>query len=212
MARFVGSDQIEVASPGTIAVNTRLSGGTLIAFSGATIDFFSATISGFAHGDTIDLAGLPFLGTTSATVTSTGTLSVDAGGASATLLFAGLNGHTAALAPDSDNAPSVTLACFAAGTRIITARGPVAAETLREGDRLRGIGGGKLPRYRQPASFRQSAWPDRAASGFCRAFGSDRLDRGDVWLCASASRWWYPDSCPRASRRAGRRNVRWCLA
>ncbi len=89
-------------------------------------------IGGFAPGDTIELTGLAatghgFAGTTLTLATSGGPVTLDlTGGISAGAI------RVANVAGGVD----ITLAapCFAAGTRILTERGPVAVEMLRAGD------------------------------------------------------------------------------
>jgi hypothetical protein len=98
-------------------------------------------------------------------------------------------GDTYAAAPGfglfADGSPNP--ACFAAGTRIETSRGPVAVESLRPGDQVRALlrearGGGFAPVVwtgrlpiacaRHPAP--QDVWPVRVAAG---AFGPGRPTR-----------------------------------
>jgi len=81
---------------------------------------------------------------------------------------------------------SITVACFAAGTRIATPRGDVRIEVLAAGDIVLTVGAGAMPikwlghrqidcrRHRNP----KSVWPVRVLAG---AFGAGRPSR-DLWL------------------------------
>ena len=105
-------------------------------------------VSGLVAGDTIELGGFTTLTAASlagTTITATGT----SGGAAATYLLTDVT-----LAPGSvlgtgvDTATGfafVTVACFAAGTRIVGAHGAVAVDRLRPGDLLRTAGGALRP-------------------------------------------------------------------
>jgi len=122
-------------------------GTTLVDFSGITLDpgaawtlrgtpaGFAGPISGFATGDTIELAGL----TGSISGFAGGTLSLQSSAGPLALAFAGnipAQGFTFA---NSSGGLDITLAppCFRAGTQIATDRGPVAVEHLQAGDRVR---------------------------------------------------------------------------
>ena len=81
---------------------------------------------------------------------------------------------------------SITVACFASGTRIATETGEVPVEWMRAGDRVRSAFGGSAPvvwighrtvdcrRHPRP----QSVWPVRVRAG---ALGDD-LPARDLWL------------------------------
>lgn len=83
--------------------------------------------------------------------------------------------------------PNPTLACFAAGTRIATPRGPVAVETLRVGDEVSTVLGGKAQAIiwvghrridcaKHPSP--RQVWPVRISAG---AFGAGQPSR-DLFL------------------------------
>lgn len=107
---------------------------------------FGASIAGFRSGDTIDLPGYAGVSVD----WSAGTLDVfSSGGALLAALsltgdYSGGNFFTAADA-GGGSAITTSLPCFAAGTRLETARGPVAVEDLRAGDRLLTRFGGEQP-------------------------------------------------------------------
>ena len=83
------------------------------------------TITGFAPGDTIEIAGTAetFAALGGGALTLSGGTTLD------------LPGVAHAVVADSGGNTFIT-ACFAEGTRIATARGPVAVEALREGERV----------------------------------------------------------------------------
>ena len=168
-------------------------GTVLLANAGA----FTGSISGFAKApggvtrDTIDLQGTavttidPYVGTTAG-----GTLTLEYNTSVVAQLFL-VGDYTTAhftFAPDSNGGYPGTdiftdhVACFAAGTRILTERGEVAVEDLHAGDRVRSlILGGYAPvrwiGHRQ-MDLRASpqARPVRIAAG---AFGAG-LPRRDL--------------------------------
>jgi autotransporter passenger strand-loop-strand repeat protein len=115
------------------------SGGMLTLASGATL---SATVSGFSAGNTIDLSGLAYATGGSATLSGSA-LSVSDGSATQAITVdpTGLTGTTFYLSSDGSGGTDVT-PCFAAGTRIGTARGDVAVEALRPGDLVHLVAGG----------------------------------------------------------------------
>jgi hypothetical protein len=92
------------------------------------------TIFGFTAGDTIQLAGIPYIAAQdSYTVISDGTLSIDANGDVYDLLIAG-----ATIGQDdfvlSNDLAITEVTCYAEGTRISTSRGAVEVEDLYIGD------------------------------------------------------------------------------
>jgi autotransporter passenger strand-loop-strand repeat protein len=150
--------------------------GTLEIDSGAVM---SATISGFAFGDTIDLTSLAPGATPSATIDTThDTVVVNGGSAAVTLQFAaGDIGDAFNVTSDSVLGTQLTvLPCFVAGTSIATARGEVPVESLTTEDRVRTRDGRLAPvRWlghrnvdcrRHPAP--RMVWPVRVRAG---AFG-----------------------------------------
>jgi hypothetical protein len=136
-------------------------------------------VTGFAAGDTIELTGV----TATETLYSGGVLTVAPG---TTLDLSGsFSGGDLRIANTADGA-DITIACFAEGTLIATARGPVAVERLAAGDRVRSGFGGTVPvvwlGHRRVACGRhgrpREVWPVRIAAG---AFGTGRPLR-DLWL------------------------------
>ncbi|MCB8876661.1 Hint domain-containing protein [Acidisoma silvae] len=147
----IGSS-LAVASATEIAGGTleltsggRLTGGVTFVGSGPGLLEISATtmpttvISGFGASDEIDLMTVAF--TSSGTVAlnaSTDVLTVTEGGSSYALQLAGdYTDTTFNLTPDTGSGTVigvVDVPCFAAGTHIMTKRGPVAVEDLTLGD------------------------------------------------------------------------------
>ncbi len=139
-----GTGHIDV--PGSLTIGPGV-GGTVDLRSNTTLDIAlgaggpidpgdTPPISGFANGDSIILQGVsadsPHY---SQTAPGIGTLTLDSAGtsvASLTLLGSYTDGQFA-LSSDSSGS-TVTLPCFAAGTRILTRRGEVNVEHLRLDD------------------------------------------------------------------------------
>ena len=143
---------------------------------------FGAQVLGFVAGDTFDFINADFVnGTYNSTTrvleitTLTGTTDIHLGGTlpySAPTFTRGSDGNTGFLIGTS------IVACFAAGTRILTDRGPVPVEALREGDRAV-TQSGRLRRIVWSGHRRidcrrhahpESLWPVRVRAG---AFGPD---------------------------------------
>ena len=161
----------------TSSVNTLiLTGG-----SGGTV---ANTISGLAAGDRIEIAGVTFDGGT----VSGSTLELTNGGNTAFTLtdigFAGGGVPQYTFGFDgTTNKSFIQIACFAAGSRILTASGEVAVEALRAGMLVPSLMHGRLMRvtwigHRQidcalhPRP--QEVWPIRVAA---HAFGPGRPHR-----------------------------------
>ena len=90
----------------------------------------SGLISGFAAGDVIDLAGLNETGKSY----SNGTLTLTGDASFALQLPGAFTTESFVLTPDISGGTDISLACFAAGTRLATKHGLVAVEDLRPGD------------------------------------------------------------------------------
>jgi hypothetical protein len=157
----VGNGGDEVVSSGGLAVSTTLSLGGMI-----------------------DLTYLPYITGGSASVTSTGLLTVSVGSEAYTeQLVGGYAGGQFQLGADGNVGTLITagpVKCFRAGTRILTEHGEVAVETLRVGDLVRTVLGGTAAPiiwighrdvdcagHPQPGKV----WPVRIAAG---AFGPGR--------------------------------------
>jgi hypothetical protein len=145
-----------------------------------------ATISGFSALDTIDITDIAATGSLAAGLGAHNVLDVTQnGGTIATIQldpaqdFTGQHFH-----PGSDGAAgiAITMACFAAGTRIATGAGEVAVERLSAGQMIRSAFGGVVPvvwighrrvdcrRHPRP----HDVWPVCIAAG---AFGAGRPAR-----------------------------------
>jgi autotransporter passenger strand-loop-strand repeat protein len=126
-------------------------GGILFDGAGAALTIsaglmLATPISGFAASDGIALASFSDSGAKTASL-SGDTLTLSNGGHSFTLSFSGLDAGTTfdVSAFDGGSGTLLTLACFAAGTRIMTPDGAVAVEALREGDLVTTVAGVALP-------------------------------------------------------------------
>jgi hypothetical protein len=94
-------------------------------------------VSGFAIGDSVDFQAIaPGL-----LVVTSGNGTTTIGGVVFSGSFGGGSASPAMLADDGSGGTLVTLACFAAGTRLLTDVGEVAVEALHVGDGLVGPGG-----------------------------------------------------------------------
>ncbi len=158
-----GTSLSAVISGGTLTVGSGgvASGGITFSGSGGVLDIsggaVAATIGGFSSGDTIDLATLSFsAGGTASLNATTDVLTVTEGGSSAHLQLAGdYASATFNLAADAASGTVLTVSgtiietsgipCFAAGTRIMTDRGPVPVEQLAVGDRVVTAEHGTMP-------------------------------------------------------------------
>jgi hypothetical protein len=148
---------------------------------------FTGDISGFQKGDKIDLVGAPVTSLSYAGTTSSGVLTV----MNNTTTVAALNllgnyttasfGHVT----DGGTGTNISVSCFAAGTRILTASGEVPVEVLRQGDLL-AVRGGQAPVVwigERHVNCRQhpnpsAVWPVRVAA---HAFGEGNPHR-TLWL------------------------------
>ncbi|MDB5394774.1 MAG: hypothetical protein JWM91_2280, partial [Rhodospirillales bacterium] len=138
VAGAVGADE-------TIAFNG--AGGTLALGSPGT---FAGTITGFDAGDRIDLTTLAFIdGGTAVLDGATDILTITDGTRTYTQQLAGnYTGDFFHLIDDGHGGSYVTedqVPCFCRGTRILTAKGEVAVEDLRVGDKVVTIAGEEKP-------------------------------------------------------------------
>ena len=190
---LTGSGFLQVTG-GTVTLGGSVSGAQGLGFDFSTPGELiieqpvqmAARITGFFAGDTIDVAGV-----------AADAFNYDGGGGTLSLLSAGTTVATLGLqsvfpvaglgvAPDGSGGTFVTIACFAAGSRIRTTRGDVPVEALRIGDRVHVVDGSTEPvtwighrsidcRW-HPAPHK--VWPVRIRAG---AFGTGRPVR-DLWL------------------------------
>jgi hypothetical protein len=137
------------------------------------VSAFAGTLTGFAKGNILDLAS-----TTATTATwSPGTLAIVTATGTIDLSIAGSyapNGFV--VQSDGLGGTEVELACFAAGTRILTPSGPSVVEALSPGDRvltmagecqpIRWVGRRKVDCRRHP--YPRAIWPVRIRA---HAFG-----------------------------------------
>jgi autotransporter passenger strand-loop-strand repeat protein len=162
-------------------------GGLLTIESGATV-----TDTTLLSGGTLDLAFLTYASGGSATINAQDVLTVSEGATSTPLQLAGsYSGEHFVVAPDTFTGTLVSLEagpapCFAAGTTIMTAAGPLPVERLAVGDRVVTATGTTQPirwlgtrdvdcrRHRKPLDV----WPVRIRPG---AFG-DGLPSRDLFL------------------------------
>jgi collagen type I/II/III/V/XI/XXIV/XXVII alpha len=101
----------------------------------------SGLISGFAAGDAIDITGLNETGK----FYSNGTLTLT-GDATVNLQLPGaFTAESFVLTPDGAGGTGISLACFAAGTRLATSRGLVPVEQLSPGDQVLAREAGMCP-------------------------------------------------------------------
>ncbi|MCB8874312.1 Hint domain-containing protein [Acidisoma silvae] len=174
---------------GTDAAGT----GTIAFAAGAqsTLQFdIAATpanaITGFAPGDTLDILGLSF-GDAGSVSYQDGVLTVSDGSQSTSLTLQTADGLSDfVLASDGNGGTDVTVACFVAGTRIMTPDGERAVEDLATGDSVLTADGDAMPviwigqrrvdcaRHPRP----ETVWPVRVEA---HAFGQG-LPARDLYL------------------------------
>jgi autotransporter passenger strand-loop-strand repeat protein len=179
-----------VSSGGTASGTVVNDGGTQVVSAGATA---SGTV--LLLGGAIDLPGLAYAGSGSAALDpTTDILTVTEGSFTYTQHLPGTyTGESFFTARDSGGGTLVTVEsapCYCRGTLILTDRGEVAVEGLRQGDRLLAHGGnGRMALFpivwighrsvdcrRHPKP--ELVWPVRIVAG---AFGRGR-PRRDLWL------------------------------
>ena len=176
---------------GTSVVNfgsVVFSPGAAWSISGTPGVFGAQAITGFSNGDRIDVQGI---GVAQSAIVSGSTVELFSGvGGGGSLLFtftnltgtAGVSLNPAQIGLSSDGAGGTFVACFAAGTRILTDAGEVPVEELRDGQLIYAMFGGALPvvwlgrrridcrRHLRP----HNVWPVRVRA---HAFGPDRPRR-----------------------------------
>ena len=144
----VGTGRIAVDAGATITMQATVGSGQTIAFSPTAhgvlndVSGFAGTITGFAKGNILDLASTAGTAATwspgtLAIATATGTIDLSIAGSYAPNDFI--------VQSDGLGGSEVELACFAAGTRILTPSGPVAVEALSPGDLVLTMAGERLP-------------------------------------------------------------------
>jgi autotransporter passenger strand-loop-strand repeat protein len=142
---------MELQSPkATLTGSLFFSGAAKVEFTAVTSPGFGdlAVISGFGAGDIIDETLLPATATLSTTISGGNTVETISGGTfPESFIFAGTTiGGKIHLAPDGGTGVELEyIACFRAGTRIATATGQVAVETLLAGDAIRTAAGELRP-------------------------------------------------------------------
>ncbi len=168
---LTNTSNISVASAGKLNVVGNMSGAGTISLAsfaladvhnlGGTVVFldgkdtlrletpatFTANLAGFQPGDKIDLPGLATttLGTYSGNASGGSLPVLNNGTAFATLTLVGnYVGATFSIGTDGQTGNQITVACYAAGTRILTAAGEIAVEALREGDEVVILSGGAM--------------------------------------------------------------------
>lgn len=144
----------------------------------------AGTLATISTNSTIALSGLTY----DTVIWTPGSLTMSGGSGTLTLATSGDFSHQTFVArPDPVSGTDiVTVACFAAGTRILTVRGPVTVEALSVGDRIALAGGETASavwigsrtldctRHHRPAEV----WPVRVQAG---AFGPGAPER-DLFL------------------------------
>jgi hypothetical protein len=125
--------------------HTGAAGGGNIGFDPGVLTFAAAdapanAIDNFLAGDSIVVTGFTATGHTYAG----DTLVLDSAGAPVDLVMPGLDAAKLQVTTAGGDT-TVSIACFAAGTRIATARGEVPVEQLRPGDRVRTVRGRLRP-------------------------------------------------------------------
>jgi hypothetical protein len=140
----VGTGEIAVETGATITMQATVAAGQTMAFSPTAhavlndVSAFAGTITGFAKGNILDLASTAATAATwspgtLAIVTATGTIDLSVAGSYAPNDFV--------VQSDGLGGSEVELACFAAGTRILTPCGRVAVEALSPGDHVLTLAG-----------------------------------------------------------------------
>jgi len=190
-----GTGAIVISNDGTAGIVNTVTAGQTIDFAGAGTLYlgdpsgFSGLISGFGGADVLSLYNLSYVAPGTADIVGSDTLQIVDGGITSDVQLAGDYSHAVFTVGSSDvgaTQVTVTIPCFAAGTRIATARGDIAVEELRVGDSVVLHHGGVHPvvwlghrridcaRHPRP----HDVWPVRVSAG---VFGGG-LPRRDLLL------------------------------
>jgi Hint domain len=109
----------------------------------------AGTVTGFSAGDTLLFSGLTYASSITATLAAGNILNLIEGGTTVATTdlnvgtsFHGDTFHVVSAASGAQTAVTLTVACFAEGTRIDTYLGERAVETLRAGDQVPTVLGG----------------------------------------------------------------------
>jgi len=152
-----GTGTVTIDTGSTLSVAGAVGSGETIAFGGtggtlslAAPGSFAGAITGFGAGDQIDLTSLAFVnGGTAVLDAATGMLTVTEGAGSFTRQLVGdFTGQFFHVANDGHGGTMITeddVPCYCRGTRISTADGEMAVETLGIGDRIVTADGEILP-------------------------------------------------------------------
>jgi hypothetical protein len=191
-----GSGTYDIGVGATLSVLTQTGAPTLPTFdftgSNATLmlsligsgPYSFGSVQGFVAGETIQFAANLAPQPTSVTYTSTGigtgtlVLSDSVGQEVNLTLLGSYQQSDFSLVQTSTNIVSLTIACFASGTRILTEAGEVPVETLKVGDRVVTVSGAAAPVQwigHRHVDCRSHARPDAVQPVRIRrdAFGAD---------------------------------------
>ncbi len=137
---LLGGAQVSFTSVANGAIDLTGTANTVVLGSSS----FGGTLSGLAIGDVLNFA--PGLTVTAAVFASGGVFAFN-GGTLVEIVATtdDLTGDNFNVTADNGTGAIVSIACFAAGTRILTARGEVAVEALQVGDLIRLASGGIAP-------------------------------------------------------------------
>ena len=199
--RVTGGNSIGAAAVSTLELATGASAGTLTGLGSQVVNFgsiafdagadwsiagsiagLSGTISGFAPGDTIEVAGITVTGSSYAA----GVLTLTEATGSVSLNLPGSFTTSAFVVTNVSRGAKISLECFCAGTRIRTPQGDVRVEELAVGAPVRTWFGGtaavawighrRIDCRTHPKP--EQVWPVRVRAG---AFGPGLPGR-DLWL------------------------------